>query len=418
MFKRHYRVGLLYLVAVLILGVSASFAQEESAVCTALQSTAFAQTGTLCATTPSGSVCYGHPNITAAFEAPTSTGFFSRPGDQAELSIVEQITTAPANTSVNPNELGVVLLNVQANLPTDSINGPLKGKGAMYIVTGGIQLNEATPPEDLVEPLAQGIAVSTIAEADLRVAPVALDTPTSTNVIARIPAESEVSADAVTPDGDWVRVIFSDLPGWVSRAVIDASANLSELAVVGSEGFTPMQSVTIAPAGSSATCTLLAGMLVQGPETLPVDLRVNGVDVRISSTVFFVPVGNTLEIYVISGLANIFPNDPARRIPVPPGFKIVINLSDLSFVGGENGVPYFVMTDQEMDNLNLFTTDIPSNIVHYIPPLLERITPSGVGQALVLIEVIDRSSNVGVAEAARACADGDIPTNICAMLGL
>jgi hypothetical protein len=419
MVHRHYLIGFLYLVLLLGLGIHAGLAQSDTAVCTALQTAAFTQTGTLCATTAPGSMCYGHPNITTTFEAPTTADFFSRPGDQAELAIIEQFTTSPADTSVNPNTWGVALLNGQANLPAEVINGPLGDKGAIYLVSGGVTVADATPPEELVEPLAQGIQVSTIAEADLRAAPVALDTDTSTNVIARVPAESLVSADAVTPDGEWVRIVFNDQPGWVSRAVIDSAANLSELEVIGAGAFTPMQSVMITPSVSPSSCQLTAGLFVQGADVVPVDIRVNGVDVRISSSVLFIPRDDgTLEIYVISGLLTIFPNDPARRVSIPPGFKTIINLADFSFLVGEGGVPFIMMTELEMDTINAFTTDIPENILHYKAPLLHLIQPSGVGQAVVLIEVEDRSDNDGLAAARQACADGDIPASICAVLGI
>lgn len=418
MFTRHYLVCLFCLAILLVLGVSTGLAQEDS-VCTALQATAFTQTGILCATTAPGSMCYGHPNLTAVFEAPTTPDFFSRPGDQAELAIVESFAASTADTAVTPNTWGVALLNVQASLPTEVINGPLGGKGAVYVVTGGVEVTDATPPEALVEPMSQGISVSTIAEADLRIAPVALDTPTSTNVVARIPSESEVSADAVTDDGDWVRVVFNNMPGWVSRAVIDSSVNLSELSVIGEDNFTPMQSINITPDVPGSACGLVAGLFVQGPDVVPVDIRVNGVDVRISSSVLFIPhADGTMSIYVISGLVTLFPNDPDLRVSIPPGFKTIINLSDFSFLVGANGVPYIMMTALEMDEINLYTTDTPENFLHYKAPLLRLVQPSGVGQALVLIQVEDRSNNNGLAAAFQACADGDIPADICAILGI
>lgn len=421
MIHRFYIVCVLSVLILLALGASAGLAQDDfDAVCTALQSTALTQTGTLCANTAQGSVCYGHLGVAAAFDAPTTEDFFTRPGDQAELSIVDTLTAWPPDISETPHIWGVALLNTQANLPTEIINGPLNGKGVIYLVSGGVQVTDATPPDDLVAPLPQGVAMSSIAEADLRVAPVALDTPTSTNVIGRIPAEAEVSADAVTPDGDWVRVAFGGQSGWVSRAVIDSGADLSDLSVIGPDNFTPMQSVNLEPlAGDSACAHLTAGMLVQGPDPAPVDIRVNGVDVRITSSVLFIPRANgTLEIWVISGVVTIFPNDAARRVPMPPGFRAVIRLSDLSFVGGENGVTYFMMTDAEMEALNFFTTDVPPIFMHYKPPLLRRIRPSGVGQPLILIEVLDRSINIGIRRARQHCADGDIPAVICAFLAL
>lgn len=421
MVHRHYIVCILCAVILLVLGASAGLAQDDSdAVCTALQSTALTQTGTLCANTAPGSVCYGHLGVAAAFDAPTTEDFFTRPGDQAELSIIDKLSAWPPDVSETPHVWGVALMNTQANLPTEIINGPLNGRGVIYLLSGGVQVTDATPPDDLVEPLPQGVAVSSIAEADLRAAPVALDTPTSTNVISRIPSETQVSADAVTPDGDWVRVAFGDQSGWVSRAVIDSGANLNDLSVIGPGNFTPMQSVNLTRLeGDSACSDLTAGMLVQGPDPLPVDIRVNGVDVRITSSVLFVPqLNGTLEIWVISGAATIFPNDANRRVPIPPGFRAVIRLSDLSFVGGENGVPYLMMTDAEMAWLNFFTTDVPPIFMHYKPPLLRRIVPSGVGQPLILIEVVDRSTNIGIRRARQLCADGDIPAAICAFLAL
>lgn len=400
------------------LGISGAMAQDD-ATCSALQNTAFTQTGTLCATTGQGMMCLGYPAVTAVLDSDAAADFAS-PGDSVDLALVESVTTSPADLSTTPSTWGVALLNVQANLPVDVIETVLDGKGVIYMATGGVEVVNAAP-DTQVTLMEETIAVNTIADADMRVAPFALDSSTSSNVSGRIPAESTLNADAMTPDGNWIRIVFDDQPGWISRAVIDSAADLSNLTVIGPLDFTPMQSITIDSGNTDdADCANLAsGLFVQGPNSMPVDIQVNGVDTRISSSVLFKAnaADGTLEIFVISGLVTLFPNDPDMTVVIPPGFKTTISVEDFTFLEGTPDAPYRLMTEDELAQVNTFTQNLPSNILHYTPPENNQTQPSGVGNAVVQV-TLGEGEHDGLAGARQACANGDIPANVCEILGL
>lgn len=400
------------------LGVSGALAQDD-ATCSALQNTAFTQTGTLCATTAHGEMCLGYPSVTGALGSGAAADFAS-PGDTVDLALVESVSTSPADLSMTPHTWGVVLMNVEANLPVEIIETALDGKGVIYMAVGGVEVVNAAPDSQITL-MEETIAVNTIADADMRVAPFALDSSTSSNVSGRIPSESTLNADAMTPDGNWIRVIFNGQPGWISRAVIDAETDLSNLTVIGPRDFTPMQSITIdSHETDDADCgNLASGLFVQGPDTVPVDIRVNGVDTRISSSVLFKAnaADGTLEIFVLSGLVTLFPNDPDMTVLIPPGFKTTISLADFTFLEGTPDAPYRLLTEDELAEVNTLTQNLPPNVLHYTPPENTQTQPSGVGNAVVQV-TLEEGDHDGLAAARQACANGDIPANICEILGL
>ncbi len=410
------------------LGVSAALAQDE-ATCTALMQEVITQTTTQCATAGANTVCYGHHDATGSFRVETEPVVFTNPGDVAGLLMTEAIQTGPLDMAPDPDVWGMAVMNVQAGLPAEVLraNG---GKGAIYILLGGVEVENGVEPENVLALPDQPLSVSTIGDADLRMSPVAFDTPTGSNVIGRVPSETALNADAVSADGQWVRVVHNGQAGWISSATLQPTTDLSSLPAVGPDSFTPMQSFYFHNDVDSTTCADVPSLLlVQGPENTPVYLRVHGVDIRIESSALFrsIPggprLGESFEIITLFGMVTVFP-DTVNQLYIPPGFVGRFQLGTFTSLGiqGDDDERSFVgvagpirpLTPGEI-NLFRFVRFLPRNILHYLIDLPRYISPSGVGQALHQL-IFDNPAALRIATI--LCQNGRLPDNVCAILGL
>lgn len=391
---------------------------DDPAACFTVIEQAFADIGTFCANNALDTACYGHVDLSGVFAQEVEPDFFTEPGDVASLDVLETLAANPIDLEAETWGLGVI--NSQASLPTELIEGPLGGKGVIFIVPGGINVSDDTADTNTIVPLSAGIAVTTTAAADLRLSPVVQDTATWTNVAATVPANTTVSADAISEDGDWVRVVYNNRPGWISSAVLPSSADLSSLVEVGPENFTPMQAISLEmdenpnPACNSA----LNSVIAQGPRDIPVDVQVQGVPVRIGSTALFRLINIcTLRITAVSGLVTLFPDNPALRLLVPPGFHAEFNFCTGQYVT-RNPLPgsqLRPLSPFEATWWNFISRLLPDNIIYYLPGIIIVSEPSGVGSPLPFIDVQnDRDLEL----AREACSRGEIAPSVCAALGL
>jgi hypothetical protein len=292
----------------------------------------------------------------------------------------------------------------------------------IYLVPGGIDMTDVTPADQALVTLASGIEVSTIATADLRVAPIVIDEDEISNVVGRIPGEATVSADAITPDDEWVRVIFEGQPGWISAAVINPVADLSSLTVIDEDSFTAMQSLSFSLAAdiTSRCQTIPDGFIVQGPFGIPVDFTVEGIAGRLGSTVFVtrreLPTGPAVCFTTLSGLFTVYPNDVDRMLLVPPGFMTCVDIATGNFVtpGALPGTFLRPLTAAEAAIFNFLVGVLPENILHYIPPIIDIVDPSGIGQPLPAIIIQGDQGNLLL----EACQNGLLSETVCQILGI
>jgi hypothetical protein len=424
-------------------GVSSALAQDQ-ATCLALTVAAANQTATQCASTGLDAACYGFADVTGSFREETAPGvfekltaqdFFVQPGNQADLLITEAIQTGPLQVSPDPRLWGMAVMNIQAGLPNEVV-AAAGGKGVILVQLGGIELENDVEPQDALE-LPDGIAVTTLAAADMRMSPVVRDTPTSSNVIDRLPAEASANADAITPDGEWVRVVYQGQLGWINSATLQPTVDLSSLAQLGPENFMPMQSFFFRTGMQHNVpdqgCLLEPSiLLVQGPPNIPVNLRIHRADIRLESTMLLrtVPPGDTLgdfvEIIPLFGMVTLFP-DTDSEVRVPPGFVARLRLGEFVSLGIENDADEKVMRGlggairalnrQEIERLEylerLFA--ILENLLHYLPEIPNIAEPSGIGAALERIS-FDNPAALNLARI--ACRTGVLSPEVCDVLGL
>ncbi|MCP4508312.1 MAG: hypothetical protein GY826_18215, partial [Fuerstiella sp.] len=95
-------------------------------------------------------------------------------------------------------------------------------------------------------------------------------------------------ADGLSSDSNWLRVVYGDVPGWVNRNALISIPDLDTLPVISANQHTPMQAFYFSTGIGTPSCNEAESALtVQSPENLSVNLSVNGVDIRVGSTVTF-----------------------------------------------------------------------------------------------------------------------------------
>ena len=273
--------------ALLLMGsVTAAYSSADAQVdsCPALIAQALASVGNTCGSLARNSACYGYHDVIASFSDATSSSSFTQPSDRVGLTTLKTINTSPMNTALA--KWGIALMSLQANLP-DS----LPGQNTVFMLLGDTQVENAVAPDQAFTGGAV-VTVTTSAPASLFYEPYTSDSP-----LREIPANVPLTADAVTPDGAWVRVIFNNLPGWVMRASLATADALATLPVITAQTRTPMQAFYLRTGITGTDCTQAPDLLiVQGPQNLMVDISVDGADIRLGSTIALRIVPLTAEI--------------------------------------------------------------------------------------------------------------------------
>lgn len=391
---------------------------QASNTCPALVSRALSQVGTVCANLDRNNACYGNNNVTANFNDPSILpDVFDEPGDIVGIDVLHSIETAPVD--VSESTWGVGLMRIQANLPNT-----LPGQSVLLLATGGQQVeNGVLPQEELTLPDA-GITVTTNSGSATDLRPT-YPAGNLVDPVASIPGGTSLTADAITPDAQWVRVVYQNRPGWIPTTSLPQDANLAGLAEVGPNDYTHMQSFYIMAEVGSLECAEAPSLvLVQGPEDIPVDIEVYDVKIRIESTIMLRSRGDgqRLELTTLFGLATIYPDTP-NAIIVPPGFVTSIAYSpefvslgtegdpDEKAVFGSWSAPRLITAD-ELAGIG-FLNNIPSNVLNYPFTLPQFVQASGVGGPIPRLIFADGRALEAVR---RACERGSIPQSVCQML--
>lgn len=413
---------ILSLLLILLFATLMVTAQAPAGVCPGPVNRALQALGTNCANMGRNTACYGFNAVDASFNVPVEPDFFTTTDERAELLIIDALKTGALNLA---NDLwGVSLMSVQANLPS-----ALPGQGVVFVLLGGVEVEGDVEPEDAVVPQTT-LPVNVTAATDLRSAPNTPDWRAS-NVLDNVMAGAAVSADAIDPTGGWVRVIYDGVPGWVDRTAI--AEDVSTLTEVGPNSKTPMQAFFFRVGIGGVSCDDVPSLLaVQGPHNIAVDITVNEVNVRVTSTIILqsIPpgddIGDLLQLSTISGMAIINP-DTAEQIFVPPGYTIFIRLKggDPESLGIEGDADekqidgsWFglrPLTPEELEQFGLLE-DVPGNLLNYnidIPTVTEC---SGMNDNCVSQLFF---TDQGALDGARLlCDQGLLPLDVCQYLGL
>jgi hypothetical protein len=344
------RIGLLMLI-LLIAGVAPrpSLTQDNSASCSTLVQQALTQVGNNCGQLGRNNACYGFNRVEATFAQTQSDTFFSKPSDKAEIDALQSIGTAPLDTSIE--QWGIAVLSVQANVPNT-----LPGQSVRFVLLGDVNVENAVSPDDAFQPAQTPAQLTVKVPANVRTS-----ASPNANILGSIAAGTTLAADAISPDGNWLRVAFQNAaPGWINKSVVQTSDDPTKLPVYKRTSRAPMQAFYFRGNVGQPACQQSPSLLVvQGPEKFSVDITANGADIRIGSTIVLrKTASDRMAIIVINGGAKI------GGVVIPPGFTVEAPLgSDGKSVDGPltNLRP---LTQEELDGLKVLE-DIPVDVLNY-----------------------------------------------------
>ncbi|MCL4253941.1 MAG: LysM peptidoglycan-binding domain-containing protein, partial [Anaerolineae bacterium] len=270
------------------------------ATCPQIVEDAISVLGNSCEGVTRNSACYGNIDVQSRFvvgyEEP-----FEQSGDIARLANLQRLTTVPYNQE--KEEWGIALMSVQANIP-DTI----PGQSVIFMLMGSAQIENAVEQNGSL--VADRIPVTTRRSGSLRQAPSA-----ESRILTFIPQDVEVLTYNLSDDGGWLRVSYNGRVGWMMTQMVDSIPEFSQ-----PDTFTPMQAFYLRTGIGRPDCAQAPDtLMVQSPENLVVDLTVNGVEIRVGSTIFLQnPTQSSLQIIVADGQVTVYPDTPQAFI-IPEG---------------------------------------------------------------------------------------------------
>lgn len=361
------RYGSWVIIVLLLLGISSLSTQVSEAqiggTCTALVEQALDSIGENCGGLGRNAACYGFNNVAATFNDVQPPEFFTQPADFADLLDIQTLNTAALN--VDTSEWGIAVLNVQADLPD-----ALPGQAVSFLLFGDVALENAVDPTAAAAPVAP-ISVTTMGETLMRTRPTGI-----ANTSASIPADTNLSADRISDDGAWLRVVYNELAGWIAADSVRADDDLSTLPTPQTAPYTPMQAVRLETALTGLNCEAAPPSLlvVQGPKEITVNLTVNGAELNIGSTIALWASGTppTMQLAVIDGGVYL-----ADGTYIPAGYIAEVQLDESGNVIGAWSTPRPLTLEEWLlfeplegvpPELLNYAIDVPSELIASLQP--------------------------------------------------
>ncbi len=325
-----------HLIALLpvLLSISIVLAQD-SGICTEQVQAALTLTRSLCSQIGRNEVCYGNQLLeaTPAERAPNFS--FSSPGDLADLRFIQDLHLSQL---IAPDEWGVALLAVQANLPDT-----LPGQNVLMVLFGDVQIDNqgGEVPVRLMATIQSS--------ANLRSGP-----GTRFDIVGAGAKGDEVEIEGRSSTSDWFRIRRSDgqAPAWIYGNLISLNGSAGTLPVMDANTaadalFGPMQAFTFQTGITGLRCQGAPqdGILVQTPARMgQIHLRANEVDIRLGSTAFLRAVpGQMMTVDVIEGQGEV--EVSGRTVIVPAGTRAEIPLNAQGLADGPPDLTVYTAED-------------------------------------------------------------------------
>ena len=307
---------LLPLLALLLLTISI-LAQDDD--CSALVETALDSVSEICEATGRNQACYGNLQLTATFADNAPEQPFESPGDIIDVAFLDNLQLSVLKS---PDEWGIALLKIQANLPDT-----LPGQNVTMLLFGDVYI------ENQADALPNPLSGTITASANLRSGP-----GTDYTVVASGTSGQAVMVDARNEAGDWYRIFQPDTGNlaWIFESLISIDDDTAILSVVDVDEpiatgqFGPMQAFYFQSGVGDSACQEAPrdGILIQTPTGAgTVTLNVNDVRIDLGSTAFLTAVPNDqMTITMLEGSAVVTAN--GLSVTVPTGLQIEIPLDE------------------------------------------------------------------------------------------
>jgi len=308
---------------ILLFGAIPIWAQDNT--CPSLVQSALDTVTASCEDTGRNQVCYGNIVLSATLTDDSPELSFENPGDLADVIYINALELSVLKT---PDEWGIALMKIQANLPDT-----LPGQNVTVLLFGDVYIeNQAAM---LPDPLQGKITAS----ANLRSGP-----STDYRVVGAGTIDEEVAVDARNASGDWFRIFRSESDdlAWIFGSLIEIDGDSNTLSVVEVEDpvatgqFGPMQAFYFRSGIGDLSCTEAPpdGILIQTPQGAgSIDLSVNDVRIELGSTAFLTAVPDDyLTITLLEGQGTI--SAAGRNITIPTGLRGRVPLDSEGLAAG------------------------------------------------------------------------------------
>lgn len=374
-----------------------------------------------CANQPFDTACYGYQEVIARLDADPNKAVDEdfEPGVWTRL--VEYASVSASAMDVDEALWGLAALKVQANIPRGLELPTPADAGVLFLLYGEAEVESAVPDDMLFIPVDEPLAVSVAAATDIKA-----EASAAAETLGSAAAGTNLLADGVSPDGDWVRVAYEMQAGWVLLADL-AAVDVSGLPEIGPDSLSPMQAFYLRTGSRALQCNqaVPAMLLMQAPADVMADLNIDGVDIRLdSATVVARIIGNTLLFQVINGYMVIYPDTP-NEVIVPAGFNYpTCQLTppdqldgwdddpndQIADCAGGQPVPFTNADRQEIQSLE----GLADNLFYYDFRIPRVVRGSGVGGPIDRV-IIDPDSPA-YDRILRNCELGRIPPAVCELL--
>ncbi len=275
-----YRWQIMLLLFLAVGGMLLVARAQEGDSCPVYVTAALQSAQTACESLGRNQACYGNNAVIAEFWQDRDDLVFSAPNDRVALVDLRRVSTAPLD--LDKRLWGVVVLKAQANLPMT-----LPGQSVTFLLMGDATLENAVEPDAALLPITP-VQATVPSNANLRSLP-----STTSNIIGSARAGDTLAIIGLNPAADWYEVEQADgTHAWIRGDLVRIAQPdlLAGLPVIDDSAprFAPMQAFYFNSQSGDLACNQAPNaLIIQSPENLSVFLNINGLEIRIGSTVLF-----------------------------------------------------------------------------------------------------------------------------------
>jgi uncharacterized protein YgiM (DUF1202 family) len=306
------------LLAVVILSSLRPVATEaQASQCTTLVEEAISAVSEVCTGGGRNEACYGNLDIVADPREGADDFVFETIGDRVPVAAINRLELAALDETASV--WGIAVLRLQAD-----IADTLPGENVLFVAFGSVEIeNEVETPLDI--PL---IEVEAVRGLNLRALP-----DDEAQIVGGLSASERITADARSDNGNWLRVQTGEgETAWLWAANVTAvEGDVSTLVVVDPLAATasPMQVFRMRSGLSEPACADAPpdGVMLQTPVNVQVTFTVNGVEIRLGSTVFIQAAADiAMRVYVVEGQARVTAD--GASVYVPAGTFVTVPMDE------------------------------------------------------------------------------------------
>ena len=248
-------------------------ASAQGRLCRQTAENAIASLRQNCAHLARDSVCYGYPQADVSFAEDGVIEAFSRPADRASVVNIAGVRSGALDQE--REHWGLALMNLSANWPRTH-----QGPGIIIMLAGDAAVeNEVQPAEvpRISAPLSTAALVDTTLFRHPGIIP---------ESVGSAGVDEILLVDAFDDSGDWLRVVNEGKISWVEGDDVARLHAMETLPTVGVGATFPFRALSVSTGTEFPECDQAEPMVaIQTPQDMPVNLTVNGVDIRVGAMV-------------------------------------------------------------------------------------------------------------------------------------